>query len=147
MIKWKIIFFLTFGLPPLPISKLRFLQNSSPDTFLFYWSYNSCKISGTQMSIFQNVKTDIPKCKDNNQGVGVRGFRLLYYCWFFENYRNTVIKFLYKYRHRSSFYEKLYFLSPLGDWNTEYWPFLIQITVSPSKIWQIANTITSYAPN
>ena len=28
---------------------------------------------------------------------------------FFENYRNTVIKYLYKYRHRSIFYQKLCF--------------------------------------
>ena len=27
---------------------------------------------------------------------------------FFENYRNTVINFLYKYRHRSIFYQNLY---------------------------------------
>ena len=29
-------------------------------------------------------------------------------------------------------------MSPLGNWNTEYWPFFIQITEIPSKKW--ANT-------
>ena len=60
---------------------------------------------------------------------------------FFRNYRDTVIKFLYKYRHRSIFYQKLYiFPSPWGDWNTEYRPFFIQITVSPLK----KSAITEY---
>ena len=38
---------------------------------------------------------------------------------FFENYCSTVIKFLYKYRHRSICYQKLYLPSPLGAWNTQ----------------------------
>ena len=33
---------------------------------------------------------------------------------FFENYRDTVIKFFYKYRHRSVFYQKLYFPVTIG---------------------------------
>ena len=33
---------------------------------------------------------------------------------FFENYRNTVIKFLYKYSHRSIFYQKLYIPVTVG---------------------------------
>ena len=33
---------------------------------------------------------------------------------FFENYHNTVIKFLYKYHHRSIFYQKLYFPVTVG---------------------------------
>ena len=33
---------------------------------------------------------------------------------FFANYRNTVIKFLWKYHHRSIFYQKLYFLVTVG---------------------------------
>ena len=33
---------------------------------------------------------------------------------FFENYRDTVIKFLYNYRHRCNFYKKLYFPVAVG---------------------------------
>ena len=33
---------------------------------------------------------------------------------FFKNYRNTVIKFLYEYRHRSIFYQILYFPVTVG---------------------------------
>ena len=57
---------------------------------------------------------------------------------FFEHYRNTVIKFLSKYRHRSISIRNCIFPSLLGDWNTEYSPFFIQITVSPTK--KLANT-------
>ena len=51
---------------------------------------------------------------------------------FFENYRNNVIKFLYKYRYRSIF------LSLLGYWNTKYQPFSIHIDEILSK--KLANT-------
>ena len=33
---------------------------------------------------------------------------------FFENYRNTVINFFYEYRHRSIFYQQLYFPVTVG---------------------------------
>ena len=40
-----------------------------------------------------------------------KNFSLLfpYYRWFFENYRITIIKFLFIYRHRRIFYQKLDF--------------------------------------
>ena len=57
------------------------------------------------------------KLKDFNCFRGGRAYEVLNYritVDFFKNYRNTVIKFLYKYRYRSIFYQKLYFSVTVG---------------------------------
>ena len=83
--------------------------------------------------------------------MGVIEYEVLNYritCDFFENYRNTVINFLYKYRHRSIFYHKLYFPVTVG-WLIYRIPsiFHSNYRITAQKNWQIPNTVISYAPH
>ena len=67
---------------------------------------------------------------------------------FFENYCNTIIKFLYNYRHRSIFYLKMYItITIMGTKipNTDH--FLFKSPKYRPKNWQIPNTAISYAPH